>query len=259
MGAQLRHQPPENPHVYIVRTALSGISLIHHLHFSRPQCLGDNRTATTGHRLRLHAKILPFLESPLHHKNPVTDGDAEDDESAPGKEKLPPVTAVWKRKPLPSLATCIVAMTTRQVLLENVYKAHSRSGTHYQYSRFHLRPHDNLAEEYLTGPLFIRRVWSVHSGTPRPRWIDHENYKAFSIHTFSVHALESEVRLCQEYYATMPENQAVQKKLIAWATAVVPKSTCNDESGSLWPAQTPPRKGVEMSINGRIQAQRIRY
>ncbi|KAJ7875474.1 hypothetical protein B0H14DRAFT_2568636 [Mycena olivaceomarginata] len=222
-------------------------------------------------------KILPFLESPLHHKNPVTDGDAEDDESAPGKEvarlfrvgdlgqanllwqKLLPVTAVWKRKPLPSLATCIVAMTTRQVLLENVYKAHSRSGTHYQYSRFHLRPHDDLAEEYLTGPLFIRRVWSVHSGTPRPRWIDHENYKAFSIHTFSVHALESEVRLCQEYYATMPENQAVQKKLIAWATAVVPKSTCNDESGSLWPAQTPPRKGVEMSINGRIQAQRIRY
>ncbi|KAJ7861108.1 hypothetical protein B0H14DRAFT_2576250 [Mycena olivaceomarginata] len=222
-------------------------------------------------------KILPFLESPLHHKNPVTDGDAEDDESAPGKEvarlfrvgdlgqanllwqKLPPVTAVWKRKPLPSLATCIVAMTMRQVLLENVYKAHGRSGTHYQYTRFHLRPRGDLAGEYLIGPLFIRRVWSVHSGTPRPRWIDHENYKAFSIHTFSVHALESEVRLCQEYYATMPENQAVQKKLIAWATAVVPKSTCNDESGSLWPAQTPPRKGVEMSINGRIQAQRIRY
>ncbi|KAJ7104785.1 hypothetical protein C8R44DRAFT_807877 [Mycena epipterygia] len=190
-------------------------------------------------------------ESPLSHKNtrPVKE-----------EEKLPVLVIPAPREPRPSYRTAINRLTTRQVLLENTYKCHTRFGTHYQYTRFFLRPRDTLPDELLISPRFVRRVWKVDSGIPRPKWIDHESFKAFSISTFSVHALESEVRLCQTYYADKHENQVIGNKLLAWAEAVAAVSVgpSNDEGGSIWPAQTPPRQSPQ-ARSVRAHAVRIHH
>ncbi|KAJ7777631.1 hypothetical protein DFH07DRAFT_766382 [Mycena maculata] len=142
-------------------------------------------------------------------------------------------------EPRDSLETAINRLTTRQVLLENTYKCHQHTGTHYQYSRFWLRPCDDLPDEFRMGPLFIHRIWREDSGKRRPKWIDHENYEPYSISTFSVHALEME-----------------GKKLLAWAAAVVPPSVDVNEAGSIWPAQTPSRKSLQVKST-RVRSERI--
>ncbi|KAJ6451831.1 hypothetical protein C8R47DRAFT_1169716 [Mycena vitilis] len=191
----------------------------------------------------------PFPESPLSHKN-----------SSPPKERvheneLPPPALRRAREPRQDRQIYINRLTTRQVLLENTYKCHKRTGTHYQYTRIFVRSRTDLDDEFLKSPRFVRRIWRVDSDVPRPKWIDHEAFAPFSISTYSLnHALESEVRLCQDYYVHLKENRAVARKLLTWAAAVVPPTvhSTRDEACSLWPAQTPPR----CSGNGRARRAR---
>jgi hypothetical protein len=84
-----------------------------------------------------------------------------------------------------------------------------RTGTHYQYTRFHLRARHDLEGKFLRSPQFVRRIWIAHPDARRPVWIDHEKHTPFSVCTYSIHSLEDEVRLCQQSYSNRPENRAV--------------------------------------------------
>ncbi|KAJ6506493.1 hypothetical protein C8R45DRAFT_969849 [Mycena sanguinolenta] len=147
-----------------------------------------------------------FPESPLSHKNtrPVLVEPPEDKEEPVVHVPKPPDS-----EPRVSYATAINGLGPRQVLLENTYKCHKRTGTHYKYTRFFLRPRPGLPDDLLISPRFVRHIWTVNSGKPCPVWIAHERHQPFSVSTFSVHALDLEVRFCTKFYSRYPENRAV--------------------------------------------------
>ncbi|KAK7037072.1 hypothetical protein R3P38DRAFT_3183141 [Favolaschia claudopus] len=185
-------------------------------------------------------------DSPLFHKTSQP--------AKPSPKPKPP-----SNKPRPSHDAYMARLAPRQVLVENTYKCHKRSGTHYQYSRFFLRPRFGLKDELLRSPRFVRRVWVADPEKHRPAWIDHEKHAPFSVSTYSIHALETEIRLCQDYYADLPENRAVAKRLLTWAGNVVPPSVViDDNETSLWAARTPQKIRLP-SRSTRKRAERIHH
>ncbi|KAJ7695250.1 hypothetical protein B0H14DRAFT_3174899 [Mycena olivaceomarginata] len=180
---------------------------------------------------------LTFPESPLHHKIfPPNEPVLQKTEAPPPKWPPP-------GEPCPDQEVFMKRLALHQVLLQNTYKAHKRSGTHYQYSRFYLRDQRGLKKQLLQSPRFFRRAWVEDPDARRPVWIDHENYAPFSVATYSIHALESEA-----------------KKLLAWAAAVVPHSIPADpETGELWPARTPPNSVCKPPVTARARVERIHH
>ncbi|KAJ6474794.1 hypothetical protein C8R45DRAFT_1010592, partial [Mycena sanguinolenta] len=145
-----------------------------------------------------------FPESPLSYKHPKRVP------VEPPKDKEEPVVPKPRvSEPRVSYPTAINGLGPRQVLLENTFKCHKRTGTHYQYTRFFLRPRPGLPDDLLISPRFVRRIWTVNSGKPRPVWIAHERHQPFSVSTFSVHALDLEVRFCKKFYSHYPGNRAI--------------------------------------------------
>ncbi|KAJ7691496.1 hypothetical protein B0H14DRAFT_3047610 [Mycena olivaceomarginata] len=152
-----------------------------------------------------------FPESPLHYKTfPQGQSAAKKEQNVVSLPKWPP-----RGQPRPSHEIYMNRLAPHEVLLENTYKAHKRTGTHYQYTRFHLRARYDLEGKFLRSPQFVRRIWIAHPDARRPVWIDHEKHTP-------ILGLHDEVRLCQQSYANRPENRAVAKKLLVWAAAVVP-------------------------------------
>ncbi|KAF8214953.1 hypothetical protein K438DRAFT_2008466 [Mycena galopus ATCC 62051] len=163
-------------------------------------------------------------ESPLHYK--VSPPKPIQKAKLLPRPKWPP-----KGTPRPSHKTFMKHLAPREVLVENTFKAHKRTGTHYLYTRFWLRPRDDLDPDLLVSPQFVCRIWIASSGKPRPAWIDHERHTPFSVATYLICALEIELRKCQDTYADMP----------AWAKAILPPSVPQDDvSGVIWEAKTPP-------------------
>ncbi|KAJ7815855.1 hypothetical protein B0H14DRAFT_2845954, partial [Mycena olivaceomarginata] len=188
-----------------------------------------------------------FPESPLHYKMfPQGQSAAKKEQNVVSLPKWPP-----RGQPRPSHEIYMNRLAPHEVLLENTYKAHKRTGTHYQYTRFHLRARYDLEGKFLRSPQFVRRIWIAHPDARRPVWIDHEKHTPFSVCTYSIHSLEDEVRLCQQSYVNRPENRAVAKKLLVWAAAVVPHWIPeDDESGMLWPAKNTAEQCAQATSHG---------
>ncbi|KAJ7679629.1 hypothetical protein B0H17DRAFT_1182285 [Mycena rosella] len=203
---------------------------------------------------RMAEFLLPFPESPLRHKNPEAEEPVE--QTPPVIERTP------SPEPRQDRDTYIARLTTRQVLLENTYRFDkSYGGVHFQYTRFYINPCGNVAEEFHVSPKFLRRQWKVKSGLPRPKWIDHEKHPAGSISSYSIHALEMEVRNVQYRYVENPMNQEVHLELWNWALGVTP-SSFNQLSASdpmaLWLPDTPPSRERKLRST-RNRAKRVHH
>ncbi|KAJ7459231.1 hypothetical protein FB451DRAFT_1272253 [Mycena latifolia] len=216
---------------------------------------GNGEDYTDGLSPRMERLLLPFPESPLRHKNP------EAAEPLPEEENPLIENRAQSPEPRQSRDTYIHRLTSRQVLLENTYRFDKHSKTHYQYTRFWIFPSDQIADEFHMSPKFIRREWKVDSDVPRPKWIDHEKSPAGSISSYSVHALESEIRKCQYWYVENPFNQDVSQKLWEWAVAVTPTIVFfnfGSDPLALWQAETPERR-APVPRSTRRRAERIHH
>ncbi|KAF7336168.1 hypothetical protein MVEN_02164200 [Mycena venus] len=247
----LRQQPPENSRGRGVSRTAFRLRIHSFLTLTNPMAqlfIKDKVGGNDEFKQICEDQFTGFPESPLRHKNSPLHEPIHEAENLSTTKWPPP------DKPRPSHRAYMNRLAARQVLLENTYKCHKRTGTHYQYTRLHIRARHNLKKEFLKSPRFIRRVWRTDSDIPRPKWIDHENYTPFAISTYTIHALETEVRLCQEYYADLPHNRAVANKLLAWAAAVVPPSIeCDNAKGSLWPAKTPPSSALKTHSTAHME------
>ncbi|KAJ7458563.1 hypothetical protein FB451DRAFT_1273444 [Mycena latifolia] len=212
---------------------------------------GTGDDYTDGLSPRMARLLLPFPESPLLHKNPEA---REEREPSPERRRSP--------SPDPELrdrAYYLHRMTTRQVLLENMYTFDESTGTHSQLTTFWIRPRSNIADEFHSSPQFVRHQWTVDSAVPRPQWMTYENYPA-GISSYSVHALESQVRKCSTY-ANKSANDNVANDLRAWAHAMVPRSlraVNPDNSNIFWPAVTPSGR-ARTARSTRARAERYHH
>ncbi|KAJ6629614.1 hypothetical protein B0H10DRAFT_1292664 [Mycena sp. CBHHK59/15] len=166
----------------------------------------------TGLSPRMERLLLPFPESPLRHKNPELPKPPRQEEKSSLRER--------SLDPEPRMDRSYVhRLTSRQVLLENTYNFDTETQTHIQYTRFWIRPIHSIATILHSSPRFVRRQWKPASDMPRPKWIDHEKYPLGSVVTYSVKALETEVRHCT-YYVNQSVNSEVANALWTWALAV---------------------------------------
>ncbi|KAJ6608890.1 hypothetical protein B0H10DRAFT_1955015 [Mycena sp. CBHHK59/15] len=220
--------------------------------FNQPwEGTGEDYTELSPRMARL---LLPFPESPLKHKNP-------EDPELPGNRDLKLPLRQRSISPEPQMDRNYVhQLTSRQVLLENTYKFDTARisrdlqeiNTHFQYTRFWICPLKNIPTILHSSPRFVRRQWKSDSGVPRPKWIDHEKFAPGSVVSYSVKALESEIRHCT-YYSNQPVNCGqVANALWTWALAVTPRSIIPAAvDDSIWPAKTPPRRERELRSTRR--------
>ncbi|KAJ7247384.1 hypothetical protein B0H12DRAFT_1125018 [Mycena haematopus] len=101
----------------------------------------------------------------------------------------------------------IMGLRPRQVLLVNTYNFIPSSGTHQQFTQFHIRGRMDIPDEYDASPTFLRHEWNANWGEPRPKWMDYVNHPPGTT-SWSVNRLANEVRKCSRYCAIW-ENQHV--------------------------------------------------
>ncbi|KAJ6613239.1 hypothetical protein B0H10DRAFT_1951639 [Mycena sp. CBHHK59/15] len=124
--------------------------------------------------------------------------------------------------------------------------------THFQYTRFWIRPLKNILTILHSSPQFVCRQWKPDSGVPRLKWIVHEKFVPGSVVSYSVKTLESEICHCT-YYSNQSVNCGqVANALWTWAFAVTPRlfipAAVED---SIWPAKTSPRREWELRSTRR--------
>ncbi|KAF7349535.1 hypothetical protein MSAN_01743900 [Mycena sanguinolenta] len=99
----------------------------------------------------------------------------------------------------------IMGLRSHQVLAVNTYKFISSSGTHQQFTQFHIRPRMDIPDEYHSSPIFLRHQWNENSAIRRPNWMQYINHPPGTT-SWSVYRLSYQVPKCEHYAGHMGES-----------------------------------------------------